>query len=87
MFVVGHCNGKAETKDQQRRRELPSLRHYVLVKQEEAKIQVYSRQSPTALWNIRVIEGLESLLDLDISETITLNIPLIDIYDRIVFEK
>ena len=68
-------------------RQLPSLRHYVLVKQDEAKIQVYSRQSPTSLWNIRVIEGLESSLDLVISENETLNVPLIDIYDRIVFEK
>lgn len=68
-------------------RQLPSLRHYVLVKQDEAKIQIYSRQSPTALWNIQTIEGIESSLELVISETITLNIPFIDIYDRIVFEK
>ena len=66
-------------------RSIPSLRYYVLVKQDEAKIQVYSRQSPTSLWNIQTIEGLESSLELVISETETLNVPLTDIYDRIVF--
>jgi len=68
-------------------RQLPSLRHYVLVKQDEAKIQIYSRQSPTSLWNIQTIEGLKSSLELVISETETLNIPFVDIYDRIVFEN
>ena len=68
-------------------RPLPSLRYYVLVKQEEAKIQVYSRQSPTSLWNIQTIEGLESSLELIISETETLNVSLVDIYDRIDFDK
>ncbi len=68
-------------------RQLPALRHYVLVKQDEAKIDIYSRQNPTSLWNIQTIEGLESALELVISETETLNIPLLDIYDRIVFEQ
>lgn len=66
-------------------RTLPSLRHYVLVKQTEAKVQVYSRQSPTALWNIRTIEGLENVLDVELSESLKLEIPLSDIYDRIEF--
>lgn len=66
-------------------RALSSLRHYVLVKQSEPKVQVYSRQSPTALWNIRTIEGLESVLDVELSESLTLEIPLSDIYDRIEF--
>lgn len=68
-------------------RELPSLRHYILVKQDEAKIHIYSRQSSTSLWNIRTVEGLENSLDIELSETLTLYIPLADIYDRIEFGK
>lgn len=67
-------------------RQIPSLCHYVLAKQDEAKIDIYSRQNPASLWNIQTIQDLESSLELVISETETLNIPLRDIYDRIVFE-
>ncbi len=68
-------------------RKINTLRHYVLVKQDEAKIDLYSRQSPTSLWNIQTLEGLESSLELALTETEVLKIPLNEIYDRIVFEQ
>ena len=68
-------------------RQIRSLRHYILIEQTEVKIDVFSRQSPTSLWDIRGIEGLENNLELVISETETLSIPLRNIYDRITFEK
>ncbi len=68
-------------------RKINTLRHYVLVKQDEVKIDLYSRQSPTSLWNIQTIEGLESTLELALSETEVLKIPLSEMYDRIEFEN
>lgn len=68
-------------------RKISTLRHYVLVKQDEAKIDLYSRQSPTSLWNIQTLEGLESVLELALSETEVVQVPLKEIYDRIVFER
>jgi Uma2 family endonuclease len=68
-------------------RAVRSLRHYVLVEQKEAKMDIYSRKSATSLWDIQTIEGLESNLELEISETETLIISLKDIYYDVVFEK
>jgi Uma2 family endonuclease len=67
-------------------RAVRSLRHYVLIEQKEAKIDIFSRKSSTSLWDIQTIEGLESNLKLEISETETLIIPLKDIYYDVVFE-
>ncbi len=67
-------------------RAIHSLRHYVLIEQKEVKIDVFSRKSSTSLWNIQTIEGLESNLELEISETKTLTISLKDIYYDVVFE-
>jgi len=68
-------------------RAVRSLRHYVLIEQKEAKIDIFSRKSATSLWNIQTIEGLESNLELEIWETETLIISLKDIYYDVVFEK
>jgi len=67
-------------------RAVRSLRHYVLIEQKEAKIDIFSRKSATSLWDIQTIEGLESNLELEISETETLIISLKDIYYDVVFE-
>jgi len=67
-------------------RAVRSLRHYVLIEQKEAKIDIFSRKSATSLWNIQTIEGLESNLELEIWETETLIISLKDIYYDVVFE-
>ncbi len=67
--------------------QIPSLRHYVLIEQDKVQIDIYSRKSPTSLWDIRFLSSLENNLELAISETETLSIPLSRIYDRIEFEK
>lgn len=68
-------------------RQVRSLRHYVLIEQEKVKIDIFSRQSPTSLWDIRSLEGLENNLELVLSEDEILTISLKDIYNDIVFEK
>ncbi len=67
--------------------QIPSLRHYVMIEQDNVQIDIYSRKSPTSLWDIRFLSTLENNLELEISETETLSIPLSRIYDRIEFEK
>ncbi len=64
-------------------RQIDSLRHYVVLEQEAAKIDIYSRKSPTALWQIRTLEGLTETLDLELSDELNLAILLEDIYARI----
>ena len=71
-------------------RGVESLKHYVLIKQDEAKIDVYSKQdvekNRLPLWMIQTIEGLEGILELEISPSEIVKIPLARIYDRVVFE-
>ncbi|WP_375559930.1 hypothetical protein ACE193_19720 [Bernardetia sp. OM2101] len=49
--------------------QTPSLRHYVLIEQNKIQIDIYSRKSPTSLWDIRFLSSLENALELEISET------------------
>lgn len=68
-------------------KKLPSLRKYILIEQNKAKIDIYSRKKFSSLWDIQTIEGLENNLKLTISETESLIIPLTRIYDRVGFEE
>jgi Uma2 family endonuclease len=68
-------------------RAVSSLRHYVLIEQDKVQIDIYSRKSLTSLWDIRFLSSLENNLELELSETEKLTIPLSRIYDRIEFEK
>lgn len=66
--------------------QIPSLRYYILIEQDAAQIDVYSRKNSTSLWSLQFITGLENNLELIISEREILSIPLNRIYDRVVFE-
>jgi len=68
-------------------RTISSLRYYVLIKQDKIQIDVYHRKTPTSLWSIKTIEGVDKSLELIISPIETLIIPLKNIYDKVVFEK
>jgi Uma2 family endonuclease len=91
VVIVEVLSKSTETKDRGEKfrfyTQIPSLRHYVLIEQDNVQIDIYSRKSPTSLWDIRFLSSLENNLELEISETETLSIPLSRIYDRIEFEK
>jgi Uma2 family endonuclease len=67
--------------------QIPSLKYYILIEQSQAYIDVYSRENHTSLWSLEFITGLESNLELQLSETEKITIPLTRIYDRVVFEE
>lgn len=60
---------------------LDSLTEYILISQDEPRIELYRRQPDG--WLYQVIEGLDEKLEL---HSINCVIPLRDLYDRIVFE-
>ncbi len=60
---------------------LDALREYILISQDEPRIELYRRQPDG--WLYQVIEGLDETLELP---SINCAIPLNDLYDRIVFE-
>lgn len=61
-------------------RRLESLKEYVLVAQDEVRVERYSRQGE--LWQITDLTNIEETLDLS---SIDCHVPLREIYDRIVF--
>lgn len=64
-------------------RQIPSLKHYLMIRQDASKIDIYSREN--TLWKIETLTGLESVLELELLSDLKLSIPLEDIYDRISF--
>ena len=62
-------------------RTLESLHAYVLVSQDEARIELYSRQSDGS-WRYDVATGLQAVLPLD---TIGCELRLAEVYVRVVF--
>jgi Uma2 family endonuclease len=60
---------------------LPTLSDYVLVAQESPLIDHYHRQE-VGTWTLQALEGLQAHLHL---ETIGCTVPLVEVYDRIVF--
>ena len=79
-------------------RQLSSLRHYVLISQEEPQIEVFSRRKDlqitkndneidTSLWKITTLTGLDKTLSLVLSPTEKIEILLKDIYLDVEFEE
>ncbi len=62
-------------------RQLDSLREYVLISQEEAQVECFTRQS-NGDWLLSIHKGLDSTLPLS---TVSIEIPLTDIYEDVVF--
>lgn len=61
--------------------QLPTLRTYLLVEQDEMLVEVYVRTGRDS-WNYRVIHGADGILDI---EHPALEIPLSAIYQRVEF--
>lgn len=59
-----------------------SLREYILINQDEARAESFTRQ-PDGSWVRRLFTGLEAKLSI---ESIEVELPLADIYDRVEFE-
>ncbi|KAA2235816.1 Uma2 family endonuclease [Salinarimonas soli] len=59
-------------------RQLPSLRHYVLVTRDRPLVEVFDRAGE--VWTNRELEGLDAALDLP---AIGVSLPLRDIYARV----
>jgi Uma2 family endonuclease len=76
-------------------RQIPLLRHYVLISQDKPQIEIYSRQTnlqnDTSLWKITTLEGLDKILSLVLSSTQNreekIEIALKDIYEDVEFEQ
>lgn len=62
-------------------RQLDSLLQYVLISQEEAHVECYTKQ-PNGDWLLSIHKGLYSTLPLS---TVALEIPLTDIFEDVVF--
>jgi Uma2 family endonuclease len=60
---------------------LPTLQDYVLVAQDRPAIEHYHREED-ARWTLRTLEGLETHLPLP---RIGCTVPLVDVYERLVF--
>ncbi|MCW3098156.1 MAG: uncharacterized protein JWL77_3774 [Chthonomonadaceae bacterium] len=65
-----------------RYQRIESLREYVLISQDEARIECYTRQ-PDDRWILSKAESLEALIEL---ESIGCVLPLTEVYARIRFE-
>jgi Uma2 family endonuclease len=61
---------------------LPSLRDYVLVAQDQPLVEHSRRMEDERLWMLQTLQGLNAVLEL---ETVQCRVPLLDIYDRVVF--
>jgi Uma2 family endonuclease len=64
-------------------RKIPSLRYYIMVSQNEPKVELYGRPYAQSLFYFEDYEGLDSIVDL---REMDLKIPMKDIYDGIIFE-
>jgi Uma2 family endonuclease len=65
------------------RRLLPTLTDYVLVAQDRLLIDHY-QHTPSGQWELETIEGLDAHLHLP---SIACTVPLIEVYERIVFPQ
>lgn len=64
-------------------RRLESLQYYVLISQTEPLVECYERQAGNT-WLLTEFRGLEAVLTLP---TLAVEIPLTDLYERIVFAE
>jgi hypothetical protein len=65
-----------------RYQKIDSLMHYVLVAQDEAAVEVFTRESGGG-WHYDAVSGISSTIRL--SHHIDLEIPLVDLYQRVIF--
>ena len=61
---------------------IPGFQQYVLISQEQARVEVFTRHPQQGLWAFTRATGLESMVDFT---TLEISIPLASIYDRIEF--
>ena len=61
---------------------IPSLIEYVLVSQSDARVERFVREGED--WRLSIFEGLEAKLQL---ESVGIELPLSEIYDRVEFEE
>jgi Uma2 family endonuclease len=64
-------------------RDLPTLRHYVLIGQDEYRVEHYARQ-PDGRWLFSEARGVEESIEL---ESIGCRLPLDRLYARVKFER
>ena len=62
---------------------LPTLTDYVLVVQDQLVIDHYQR-TPTGRWELETLEGLDAHVHLP---SIACTVPMVDVYERIVFPQ
>jgi Uma2 family endonuclease len=69
-------------------RQIPSLKYYILIEAEKAEINVYERNSPSNnfFWGFTIVQGLDAVLTLNLSETEIITIKMSDIYLDVEFE-
>lgn len=69
-------------------RQIPSLKYYILIEQDKAEINIYERKNPSNnfLWGFTIIQGLDAVLSLTLSETEIITIKMSDIYLDVEFE-
>ena len=65
-------------------KKIESLNYYVLVSQEEIKVQVYSRIDNSQIWQYQTYEIMEEIIDFD---RLGFALPVETIYDGIGFDE
>jgi Uma2 family endonuclease len=66
-----------------RYQKIDSLMHYVLIAQDEAAIEVFTREAGGG-WHYDAVSGLSTVIRLS---HLDLEIPLVDLYQRVIFPK
>lgn len=59
---------------------MPSVKYYLLVSQDEVKVQVFSRQEAGRKWLLQIFRGLDEIIELDLLDC---QVTLADIYRNI----
>ena len=64
-------------------RSIPSLKAYVLVSQDQARVESFSRNIDGSGWLLTEVLGVTSVLPI---RSLGVELPLTDIYDRVIFQ-
>lgn len=59
-----------------------SLKEYILISQDEARAESYTRQ-PEGIWLRRLFVGMDAVLRV---ESVGLDLPLVDVYERVILQ-
>lgn len=88
LLIVEVLSISTETADRSKKfhnyRKLKSLRYYLLVSQEQAMIEVFSRPDDSTLFSYNLFEDMQDVLDF---ADIDLQLALKDVYEGIVFKE